>query len=119
MRPFLRPNRIKTAEESSSERSRVILFEGPREIVDENYLAIFFTDLSTFDTDEVAVIYEDQTIRQIRYGFASYRGQAQNAWKWCRAAQSGRVILGRPRLSDEEVRCWRQVWLSWGADPCA
>ncbi|KAI1074267.1 hypothetical protein F5B20DRAFT_563954 [Whalleya microplaca] len=106
-------NQITSAARPDGPESRVLIVEGPVQIVNIDFLHRFFEQHLQFDLDVVYTEFEDDWHCRQQWHFGSYRQQAE------RAHQALVWAKDLVRLSEEEGRLWQQVQLSWGTDPCA
>ena len=131
--PLARPNHYRTRPRPQHEhnRSRVVIIQGPHEIVNRRYLEWFF-DLA-FDWDVEAVFdlkpkteaipsgVESGDLRRLEYRFASYRAQAVTAARRMEHAAAGWPMLPNRRgveLNEAERALWQHVKVEFGVDPC-
>lgn len=80
-----------TAPQPPSERSRVVIVEGPSPIVNEKRLAAFFAAFFTWDTDEVLEHWRRGGRTQLEWRFASHRAQASEAFRRLVQARAGHL----------------------------
>ncbi|KAK7748488.1 hypothetical protein SLS62_008528 [Diatrype stigma] len=133
-RPVVKMNRYKTAPQAASERSRVVVVEGPSGVVNEARLTAFFAAFFTWAVDDVLVRWRRGGRARLEYRFASHRAQASEAFR--RLVQVRAGALSVPGVEGEgegglvvpveqwareralERRLWSQITVSWGLDPC-
>lgn len=111
-------NRIRTKAREPGPESRVIHIEGPKVLVDEGFLDVWFRCRFNFQTDEVTTLSEDKSgpngRRRLEWRFASYRCQASSAVQLI-DRERRRAFSGLGRYAN----LWRQVNTFYGVDPCA
>ncbi|OHE91001.1 hypothetical protein CORC01_13713 [Colletotrichum orchidophilum] len=102
-RPSARWNRIKSASQPDTSRSRVILIRGPSSLISRDALESWFSQCFRYQTEDILVHPRQAGVTTLEWRFGSYRAQATSA-----AQVLSRVKLGNTKLE------WR-----WGLDPCA
>ncbi|KAF6841930.1 hypothetical protein CPLU01_00023 [Colletotrichum plurivorum] len=80
-RPLAIFNRIKSAPQKESLKSRVVIFEGPVALVNECKLKEWFLTKFTYQTESVQLFAHNSTrnTNVLEWSFGSYRGQAEAA----------------------------------------
>ena len=128
--PLARPNyyRTRARPEHESRCSRVIIIEGPCEIVNQPYLKWFFDLAFDWNIEEIIDLEPKAsknttttTTRRLEYRFASYRAQAVTAFRRMEHASKGWSMLPNRRgvdLSVKQRALWRDVRVEYGRDPC-
>ncbi|KAI1810700.1 hypothetical protein GGS20DRAFT_162112 [Poronia punctata] len=130
--PTVELNRILTAAQPESNRSRVLLVTGPREVVNFENLSRFWRETIRYELEDVSVFLsssaaaaftrgsvnnddnnnvDDMTTVTMRWAFGSYRLQAQSAFKKIFD------VVGQRRMAGE-TGGMALVRVAWGADPC-
>ncbi|KAI1853934.1 hypothetical protein JX265_012619 [Neoarthrinium moseri] len=110
-------NRIRTAPQQPGPESRVIHIDGPKAIVDVDFLTLWFSQRFVFQTDEVLALSEEagpNGRRRLEWRFGSYRCQASAAMSFIdKERRRGYWNIG------QHHNLWRQVHTYFAVDPCA
>jgi hypothetical protein len=111
-------NRIRTKSRDPGPECRVIHIEGPKTLVDEPFLTLWFANRFVFQTDGVSTLSEDgggpNGRRRLEWRFASYRCQASAAVQFIdKERRRGLGGLG------QQSNLWRNVNTFYALDPCA
>lgn len=94
-------NRIRSAPQTPTESSRVLLIRGPGQLVNRTFLDQLFTSRFVYQTEAVNVLEQTMLHTSIEWRFGSFRSQAQSAGMLL-SREYGNVIN----------------WV-YGRDPCA
>ncbi|KAH8662417.1 hypothetical protein BX600DRAFT_513256 [Xylariales sp. PMI_506] len=116
--PRVTYNRIRTRAQNPGPESRVLHIEGPKVIVNEEFLHHWFGQRFTYQTEQASILNEDASPtgrRRMEWRFGSYRCQASAAMSF--------IDKERRRTFDtadnSSMLLWRQVHTYYGVDPCA
>ncbi|KAG7048799.1 f-box domain-containing protein [Colletotrichum scovillei] len=103
-RPRVVWNRIKSAAQPNTSRSRVILIRGPSELVRRDVLDRWFSKKFSYQTEDVLVRRVPQAgVTVLEWRFGSFRAQAEAATMY---------------MSENELEGTKLEW-RWEVDPCA
>ncbi|KXH33264.1 hypothetical protein CSIM01_03178 [Colletotrichum simmondsii] len=103
-RPRVVWNRIKSAAQPNTSRSRVILIRGPSELVRRDVLDRWFSKKFSYETEDVLVRRVPQAgVTVLEWRFGSFRAQAEAATMY---------------MSENDLEGTKLEW-RWEVDPCA
>ncbi|KAI0125380.1 hypothetical protein BJ170DRAFT_727306 [Xylariales sp. AK1849] len=121
--PKVNMNRIRTPAHSAGPESRVIHIEGPKLIVNVQFLHHWFSQRFTYSIDAVFLLHEDVSPigrRRLEWRFGSYRCQAASALSFIDKERKRNCdTLGCDASGRLHNALWRQVNTFYGVDPCA
>ncbi|KAK3311599.1 uncharacterized protein B0T15DRAFT_389622 [Chaetomium strumarium] len=103
-RAAVRPDRNPVAEARDPEdHTRVLSIRGPKDLVNEAYLANYFSRAFVYEIDEIIWLVEGEAINVLEWRFGSYRCQAQWAWR---------------NIQEDAYLQQRGVVITFQRDPC-
>ncbi|KAI1660766.1 hypothetical protein F4813DRAFT_386178 [Daldinia decipiens] len=92
--------------------SRVLVINGPSEIVNYEYLRKYFSDRFKYSIESVEITDVQRDRQTMRWSFASFNTQSRKAW----------TLLGEEKKKAYETgdtnSPWKDVWFSYESDPC-
>ncbi|KAI2781147.1 hypothetical protein F4815DRAFT_498878 [Daldinia loculata] len=92
--------------------SRVLVINGPKEIVNYEYLRRFFSERFEYNIESVEITDVQQDHQTMRWSFASFNAQSRKAW----------MLIGEEKKKAYETgdtdSPWKNVWFSYESDPC-
>ncbi|KAI0111999.1 hypothetical protein F4814DRAFT_460983 [Daldinia grandis] len=92
--------------------SRVLLVNGPREIINYEYLQRFFSERFDYNVESVEATDSQEDQQTMRWSFACFNSQSRKAW-----TAIGEEKRRANELSDTNSP-WRNVWFNYESDPC-
>ncbi|KAI1263416.1 hypothetical protein F5Y18DRAFT_438113 [Xylariaceae sp. FL1019] len=113
--PRVRRNRIKSEAKPPGVHSRVLHIEGPSYVVNQAYLAAFFSynDIKWEDEAIITLMHNGNRTR-LEWRFGSYRCQAESA-----RHAIDRVKRPMNPVNQFSFQLWQDVSVYFGVDPCA
>ncbi|KAI1396490.1 hypothetical protein F4819DRAFT_504367 [Hypoxylon fuscum] len=113
-RPQVTHSRIKRGPRLWSDKSRVLIVEGPSEIINYDFLMNFFRDRFEPNVDSFRMLANNGVQAVTWWAFIAYATQSARAEQAILDVQKN-----RDDRSSEECELWDRVQLRYARDPCA